>query len=88
MTSFIYPRVRKARLEGLCLDIKVLLHGTMTESELCDLVNMCIGLCSPEHEEHKQRLLTIAQDLDLDEPDSDAYRFIEPAKLDSRVERP
>jgi hypothetical protein len=61
--------------------------GGMSDSELLDLVNFVAAQCSPEQHESKERLLTIAQDLDLDEPDADAFRFIAPATLDTRLEK-
>jgi hypothetical protein len=57
-------------------------EGGMSDHELADVVNMLIAQCAPEQHEAKERLLTIAQDLDLDEPDADAFRGIEPATLD------
>jgi hypothetical protein len=62
--------------------------GGMSDRELYDEVNFLIAQCSPEQNEAKERLLTIAQDLDLDEPDADAFRrYPGPATLDSRLER-
>jgi len=84
-----YLAYREQRLSNARAEIRsVYRTGGMSDRELEAMVNFLISQCSPEQEEAKQQLLTIAQDLDLDEPDSDAYRFIEPAKLDSRVERP
>jgi hypothetical protein len=62
--------------------------GGMSDRELYDEVNFLIAQCSPEQQEAKDRLLTIAQDLDVDVPDADAFRrFNGPATLDSRLER-
>jgi len=61
--------------------------GGMSDRELCDEVNFLLSQCSPEQHEAKERLLTIAQDLDLDEPDADAFRGLGPVTLDSRLER-
>lgn len=65
----------------------VFLTGDMSNLELYDMVNFLVAQCSPEQDEAKQRLITIAQDLELDEPDADAFRFIAPATLPSRLER-
>lgn len=89
MNARSYLAYREQRLSNARAEIRsVYRTGGMSDRELEAMVNFLISQCSPEQEEAKQQLLTIAQDLDLDEPDSDAYRFIEPAKLDSRVERP
>lgn len=58
--------------------------GGMSTRELFDMVNFLIAQCAPEQHEAKEQLLTIAQDLDLDEPDADAFgRYHEPATLDN-----
>lgn len=63
--------------------------GGMSNAELFDMVNFLVAQCSPEQHESKERLLTIAADLDLDEPDADAYRrYPGPATLDTRLEAP
>jgi len=62
--------------------------GGMSDRELYDEVNFLLSQCSPEQHETKERLLTIAQDLDLDEPDADAFRgCLVPTSLESRLER-
>lgn len=61
--------------------------GGMSDRELFDMVNFLIAQCSPEQHEAKERLITIAQDFDLDEPDADAFRgCLGPVTLDSRIE--
>lgn len=63
-------------------------NGGMSDRELFDMVNFLIAQCAPEQDEAKQRLLTIAQDLDLDEPDADAFkRYAGAATLDIRLEK-
>jgi len=65
--------------------------GGMSSQELYDLLNFTLSQCDEhdgEQKEIRDKLSTICADMETDEPDSDAYRFIEPAKLDSRVERP
>ena len=62
--------------------------GGMSDRELYDEVNFLIAQCSPEQEDAKKQLLTIASDLDLEQPDPDAFnRYPGPAALDSRLER-
>jgi hypothetical protein len=62
--------------------------GGMSDRELYDEVNFLIAQCSPEQHETKERLLTIAADLDLDMPDADAHRrFPGPATPSERLER-
>ena len=89
MNATTYPHWRAARLLTLRAEMKQIFRtGGMSDSELFDLVNMLIAQCSPEQHEAKQMLLTIAQDLELDEPDADAFRrYLGPATLDSRLER-
>lgn len=61
--------------------------GGMSDRELYDEVNFLIAQCGPEQQEAKDRLLSIAQDLDLDEPDADAFRgCLGPVTLDLRIE--
>lgn len=61
--------------------------GGMSDSELFDMLNFLISQCGPEQQETKDRLITIAQDLDLDDPDADAFRgCLGPVTLDSRIE--
>lgn len=80
---------REQRLRNVREEIRsVFRAGGMSNRELSDMVNFLIAQCSPEQHEAKERLLTIAQDLDLDEPDADAFRrFPGPATLDERLER-
>lgn len=89
MNAMTYPHWRAARLLTLRAEMKQIFRtGGMSDGELSDLVNMLIGQCAPEQHESKERLLTIAADLDLDMPDADAYRrFPGPATLDARLER-
>jgi hypothetical protein len=61
--------------------------GGMSDRELFDEVNFLIAQCAPEQHEAKARLLDIAAELDLDEPDADAFRgCLGPVTLDSRIE--
>lgn len=84
-SHFIY---REQRLSNARAEIRsVFRTGGMSDRELFDMVNFLIAMCGPEQEEAKQQLLTIASDLDLDEPDADAFRGLAPATLDSRLER-
>ena len=62
--------------------------GGMSDRELYDEVNFLIAQCSPEQEDAKKQLLTIASDLEEAEPDADAFRgYVAPTALDSRLER-
>ena len=89
MNALTFHQQRRRRLMLAREDMRsVFRTGGMSDSELLDLVNFVATQCSPEQLESKERLLTIAQDLDLDEPDADAFRFISPATLDSRMEAP
>ena len=76
-------RLRNCRTERRA----VFRAGGMSDRELFDEVNFLLSQCSPEQQETKDRLLTIASDLDLDEPDADAFRGLGPATLDARLER-
>jgi hypothetical protein len=80
---------REQRLSNARAEIRsVYRAGGMSDRELYDMVNFLLSQCSPEQQEAKERLLTIAQDLDLDVPDADAFRrYPSPATLDSRLER-
>jgi hypothetical protein len=89
MNARAYLHYREQRLSNARAEIRsVYRTGGMSDRELFDMVNFLISQCSPEQNESKERLLTIAQDLDLDEPDADAFRFIAPAALDTRLEAP
>lgn len=89
MNARSYLAYREQRLSNARAEIRsVYRTGGMSDRELFDMVNFLIGQCAPEQHESKERLLTIASDLDLDEPDADAFRFISPATLDSRMEAP
>ena len=91
MNAMTRAHWRAARLLTLRAEMKqIWREGGMSDAELSDVVNMLVAQCSPEQHEAKERLLTIAQDLDLDEPDADAdafRRFPGPATLDARLER-
>lgn len=89
MSAMTRAHWRAARLLTLRAEMKqIWREGGMSDAELSDVVNMLVAQCSPEQQEAKDRLLTIAQDLDLDEPDADAFRrYPGPATLDSRLER-
>lgn len=89
MNAMTYPHWRAARLLTLRAEMKQIFRtGGMGDSELLDLVNMLISQCAPEQDESKQRLLTIAADLDLEVPDADAYRrFPGPVTTPERLER-
>jgi hypothetical protein len=89
MNAFTALHYREQRLSNARAEIRsVYRAGGMSDRELFDMVNFLLSQCSPEQHEAKERLLTIAQDLDLDVPDADAFRrFNGPATLDSRLER-
>lgn len=76
-------RLRNARTERRA----VYRAGGMSDRELYDEVNFLIAMCSPEQQEAKDQLLTIASDLEPCEPDADAFRGLGPATLDARLER-
>lgn len=83
-TFYREQRLRNAREELR----SIFRAGGMSAQELSDMVNFLIAQCSPEQHDAKERLITIAQDLDLDEPDADAFRgCLGPVTLDSRLER-
>jgi hypothetical protein len=88
VTSFLYPAARRTALRSYREAIKLqLAPGGMSDSELYDLVNMLVSLCSPEQGEAKKQLLDIAMDLEWEEPDADAFRgCLAPITLDSRLE--
>lgn len=88
MNSLTFHQQRRRRLILAREEMRsVFRTGGMSDSELLDLVNFVAAQCSPEQHESKERLLTIASDLDLDEPDADAFRRLGPATLESRLER-
>lgn len=89
MNARTYLAYREQRLSNARAEIRsVYRTGGMSDRELFDMVNFVATQCSPEQHESKERLLTIAADLDLDEPDADAYRrYPGPATLDTRLER-
>lgn len=89
MNAFTALHYREQRLSNARAEIRsVYRAGGMSDRELSDMVNFLLSQCSPEQQEAKERLLTIAQDLDLDVPDADAFRrYPGPATLDSRLER-
>jgi hypothetical protein len=87
MNARSYLDYREQRLSNARAEIRsVYRTGGMSDRELFDMVNFLIAMCGTEQEEAKQQLLTIASDLDLDEPEA-AFRHIAPATLDSRLER-
>ena len=88
MNARSYLAHREQRLTNARDEIRsVYRAGGMSDRELFDMVNFLIGQCAPEQQESKDRLLTIAQDLDLGEPDSDAFRGLQPKTLDSNERR-
>jgi hypothetical protein len=89
MNAFTALHYREQRLSNARAEIRsVYRAGGMSDRELFDMVCFLQAQCSPEQQEAKDRLLTIAQDLDVDVPDADAFRrYPGPATLDSRLER-
>lgn len=85
MNAMSHLHYREQRLSNARAEIRsVYRAGGMSDRELYDMVCFLQALCSPEQQEAKDRLLTIAQDLDLDVPDADAFRGLGPATLDSK----
>jgi len=83
-TFYREQRLRNAREELR----SIFRAGGMSDHELSDMVNFLIAMCSPEQQEAKDQLLTIASDLDQAEPDADAFRgCLVPTALESRLER-
>ena len=80
---------RAARLLTLRAEMKqIWREGGMSDRELFDVVNMLAAQCSPEQEDAKKWLLTIASDIEEAEPDADAFRgCLVPTALESRLER-
>lgn len=89
MNSFSHLHYREQRLSNARAEIRAVYRaGGMSDRELYDMVNFLIAQCGPEQSEAKDQLLTIASDLDLGEPDADAFtRYPGPQTLDSRLER-
>ena len=89
MSAKSYLHYREQRLSNARADIRsVYRAGGMSDRELFDMVCFLGEQCSPEQSEAKKQLLDIACDLDLGEPDADAFRgSLGPATLDSRLER-
>ena len=88
MNARTYQDARKQRLSKAREEMRCVYRaGGMSDRELYDLVNFLIAQCGPEQHEAKAQLLTIASDLDLEEPDADAFRGLGPKTLDSRLER-
>jgi hypothetical protein len=89
MNALTHLHYREQRLCKARDEIRAVYRaGGMSDRELFDMVNFLIAQCSPEQQEAKEQLLTIASDLDLDEPDADAFRrYPGSATLDSRLER-
>ena len=80
---------REQRLRNVREELRsVFRAGCMSDRELYDMVNFLIAQCSPEQEDAKKQLLTIASDLEEAEPDADAFRgCLVPTALESRLER-
>ena len=88
MNATTHLHYREQRLSNARAEIRsVYRAGGMSDRELFDMVNFLLSQCSIEQQDAKDRLLTIAQDLDLDEPDADAFRGLGPATLEQRLER-
>lgn len=89
MSGRSYLAYREQRLCKAREEIRsVYRSGGMSDRELSDMVNFLIAQCAPEQHEAKERLLTIAQDLDLDAPDADAFkRYAGATTLDIRLEK-
>ena len=89
MNAMTRPHWRAARLLTLRAEMKqIWREGGMSDRELFDMVNMLAAQCSPEQEDAKKWLLTIASDLDQAGPDADAFRgCLVPTALESRLER-
>lgn len=91
MNARTHLHYREQRLSNARAELRAVYRaGGMSDRELFDMLCLLISQCSPEQRETKERLLTITQelDLDLDEPDADAFRgCLGPVTLDSRLER-
>lgn len=89
MNARSFTSYREQRLSNARAEIRAVYRtGGMSDREMFDMLCFVGSQCSPEQSEWRDRISTITADLDLDEPDADAFRGLGPATLDSRLERP
>lgn len=91
MNALTHLHYREQRLRNARMEIRAVYRaGGMSNKELFDMLNFVLSQCDVHGEDQRDirdKLSTICSDMELGEPDADAFRGLGPATLDSRMER-